>query len=172
MNESANEFDLNDIIGKIKVMCPTQKVNFDKEDKFHVAGMYLCLSDDVKKEMNCDLSDLNDDTYLFMDRRTLVEYTQVIDGCLQLLVNNSIIRKDQRNYIIGCILNTSVITFGDLKGITNDIIYNNIEEDKDNKIINNIKYIMNHIWFLPYTEIDIICQKALQEFKEKGKKNE
>ena len=50
MNENINEFDLNDIIGKIKVMCPTHKVNFDKEDKFHVAGMYLCLCDDVKKE--------------------------------------------------------------------------------------------------------------------------
>lgn len=171
MNENINEFDLNDIIGKIKVMCPTHKVNFDKEDKFHVAGMYLCLCDDVKKEMNCDLSDLNDDTYLFIDKRTLVEYTQVIDGCLQLLVNNNIIDKTQRNCIIGCILNTSIITFEDLKDITHDIIYNNIE-NKDNKIINNIEYIMNYIWFLPYTEIDIICQKALQEYKDNGDKNE
>lgn len=172
MNENTENFDLNDIIGKIKVMCPTHKVNFDKEDKFHVAGMYLCLCDDIKKEMNCDLSDLHDDTYLFIDNRTLVEYTQVIDGCLQLLVNNKIIVNAQRNVIILGLLNMDIITFRDLKEEIVSGIMDIIDKDEDDAVIYNIKYIITNIWFLPYTEIDILCEKALQEFKNNGGKNE
>lgn len=167
--------DMEEFLKQFKMLSPTAKLNFNKNDDFHIVGGYLVASEDIKNVMKCDLSDLHDSTFLYSDRKNIIEKIQIIDGSLTLLNSNNVI--GYYLFIIESFLKDGIdgCTYRFLKDKVNKLIDRlNIDDTKYGLIKNNLKYILENIWFMPYSEYDKLKDKIREELKqaEETKKNE
>lgn len=176
-NEFKMDKETEEFINQFKMISPTTKINFDKNDAFHVVGGYLIASSNIKEDLKCDLSDLSDSTFLLIDKRNLVEKIQIIDGALDLLLKNDIIKESYDNVILTLMSDfINGNTFINVKSMINNIIDNiNIDKNRYGGIINNLRYILCYIWFMPYSEYEELAIKIrdeLESFHEENNKNE
>lgn len=170
-----DEIIKNSGIAQMKLLSPTNKVNLDKDDDLHLVGAALITSGDIENDMKCDLEDLDNMTLLFINSRTILECTKIIDGALKVMVNNKIISPSIRNRVIDGLcsgIGNGIIRYHALKSLTNNAIgdiahsMENLEvSEKVIDIINNkFKYIIDNVWFLPYNEIDNILKSVKEEY--------
>ena len=166
------------MILKIKLRCPTKKVNLDPEDKNHIIGMGMMIDNDLLSHLHLDKDDVGDDTIICLDRHQFLEALGVIDGCLRLMEANHIIDEDARTTYLTKLMKI----FSKSSGI---FLYSEFVDKlhsldlpkRDNKAIDGcmtrLQHITRYIWFVTYSDLDRYYEQTVEAFgKEKGDKNE
>lgn len=180
-NGNSQEFGLdmeeyNKFLRSIKAGSPVHKINFTIETPNAAAGMYLLTKDDFKSYINeaTDLTDVSDNTLLVFESRHVIECCQIIYGCLTVLNNMGLLRKDCED-IIGDIIDallTKPIYYTTFTITIDHIVIAAIHvpnSKETNEVFERIRYIFKNIWFIPYGKIDEIASEAIKEYKERYK---
>ena len=118
-----------------------------------------------------DLSDLKDDTLLVFESRHVIECCQILFGCLYVLESVGVV-KTSTNFIINRLTDSILskpLFYKDFISQLSIIADQTIKIDSNNKdldqIFKNFKYILDNIWFIPYSGIDELAEDAIKEFK-------
>ena len=171
LNMSMNEFLSQFEPGEIAEKSPAQKINIEMDNKLFVVGFNLMCEDDIKY----DLSDLNNDTIVVINQRSMLECLIMIAGAINFTYayNKSIIMPNKLIRYIHRIKDRmgSIIFFSEIHYIADSVgcdIQSSIKNCNEN-VINKLKELIQNIWFLPYSEIDKLKEKIRKEL---GGKNE
>jgi len=177
MENNKQEFSMdeyNDFLKKIKSGSPVHKINFNIENPNAIVGMYLMTLPNVKSYIDKvkDTEDLTNDTLLSFENRHVIECCQIIYGSLYALEGINAIQVSKL-WVINRILSSLLLrpmfykdVVVELGNISRDTVKSgNSEEIKI--VYNNLKYVIENIWFIPYGTIDEIAKEAIQEFEKR-----
>lgn len=185
-NEKVNFNDLfpenvQNIIGNIKMQCPTKKINLNSSEceSLNAFGIALAtISDEEFNNIKVDYDDLHNDTILYISPRVLMDNVIVINTVFRLFNLESFsdekissIPKSYTAALIGAV-QTGIIEYKEFMDIIETRLRNillnlNIYSDEvKNKYVQDlIIKITKIIWFIPYNEMDRIKDIALERFK-------
>lgn len=158
---------INKLKNEIMVQCPIHKVNLSVETPQAVAGMYLLTLPKAKDVMEdiVDLSDLHDETLLFITTRQIAEVCQIVYGILAVLEKQGKLNSLGVSSIVSRIYKIpTVSTYSDFAEYIESICHaflNKIPQP----IYGNLEYIMKNIWFVSYGKIDELASTAIKEFQ-------
>ena len=161
---------------QFKLKSPTTKINFCLENKLVVAGVQLMC---VKEEPAYDITDLNKNTIISIDKHHLIECILMIYGALYTaIIANKIkyddnIKEFHHSRILSILqfYRNGLLKYGDCKNYNTLICKNIIDDftnepyncDYDNEHFMKFKHILDNIWFLPYSEIDKLKETIISE---------
>ena len=168
---------------QFKLKSPATKINFCLENKLVVTGVQLMCA---KEEPAYDLSDLNDNTLISIDKHHLIECILMIYGALYtaIIANKIKYDDDTKEYHLSETLTilqfyrNGLLKYGDCKKYNTLICENIIDRflyeifgpnyvrfgnDCYNEHFDKFKHILDNIWFLPYSEIDKLKETITSE---------
>lgn len=158
---------VNALKNEIMAKCPIHKVNLTIETPQAVAGMYLLTLPKAKDILAdiVDLSDLHDETLLFITNRQIAEVCQIMYGILAVLEKQDKLNALGVSTIISRIYKIpTVSTYTDFVEYVESICHAFLNEIPQ-PIYGNLEYIMKNIWFVPYGKIDELANTAIREFQ-------
>lgn len=173
----------SDIINTIKLKCPTTKFNLNPEDKYHIIGMGMMIEKNLENTLKLDLEDLNDNTIICLDNRQILEAIGIIDGALNLLAANKIVKDSDSipcmNAIIKFITHNTITRYKYFKQnmyhiSPNDYVNDDIEyTDTIKNCVDRFNFLIKNIWFVTYGDLDAFYEKTVKAFNSTGdSKNE
>ena len=168
MEEYAN------FLKQIKAGSPVHKINFSIENPNAIAGMYLMTIPNVKEYIDniMDKSDVTNDTLLVFEARHVIECCQIMYGCLYALESIRAVQVNKR-WVINRLLSTLLIRpmfYNDVLTEFSIIASDAIKNDGSKPMqvaFSNFKYVLENIWFIPYSDIDKVAEEAIKEFQNK-----
>lgn len=180
-NTTKEELDMQEFYNKIQSKCPVNIFNFStiQHPKSSIIGIYLmCLtSEEIEKEIYkyAITEDIKDESILFFDRHHIIELGAIINGMMQILVENKFVDKyfinDRVTELIKFISNPC--SYVELMNFVISII-NKIRKQNENInpiVFTRMKSIMKNIWFIPYAKLDVIADDAKKMYDNKDNEN-
>ena len=189
LNVDGKEIKVEDLFknafaSKILEQPPIHVVKWDKEDRNHAIGLYLLVTQNREffKDVETFKSKINDDDIIIIDNNQLVTCIGAIDGMYSLIdgtiITQSYVRDRMVNFLLDNIGNRPMkySTFKEYIstvkiGYFRDYIDENCNLDADtiNNIENYILYVIDNIWYLPYSVLDGIANESIRKFKGENK---
>lgn len=150
---------------RIKGKSPANKINIEKNNKLLMVGKYILCDD---KEQNYDLSDLNENTIIFIDKHHMLECATIIYGAIELIYDNNNIKSTKINMrdllsVIYSFMDNGITYLDNINKLSHRIV-NHIFKDTKYDIAKKLNNLIKNIWFLPYNEIDNIKNNIEQEY--------
>ena len=147
---------------------PSKKINITQNDVLFILGFNLMLRETSK--IKYDFKDLNMSTVVFIENYHLLECISILSGafhCANLALQQTV---DYNKYIKQIMDINNLIYYKDLIKLSDNICVDFINncghiENKETKsdIIDRLRNLIRNIWFLPYTEIDLLKNAIKKE---------
>lgn len=165
-------------VGQIKMNSPASKISMDDDNNLlSLVGYQLICMDD--KDIKYDLSDINNDTVISIDKHHEIECLMILKGSITATWNYVFKEYSNKKLNIKTVINMIVheIGYGILyyenlkmigEAVVDGLFYTSEGGDE---IKEKLKSIITNIWFLPYSEIDIIKNNIKNELTKFNKNN-
>lgn len=180
MENNDTKFDYSKVFNTIKTGSPVHVINLDINNPNAVVGMYLITLNNTRDFMKSYIKkpNANDNSILVFESRHVSECIQILYGVFCPLISMQIYEEP---FIRELLVNTMQYllkyphTYAEFKNKLKEITEKIHKETSDNedyeRVINNLYYIINNIWYISYYDIDQILEKATEEYKKSSEEN-